>query len=491
MAITSILPTSNKVPGIFIQVTLGVGRRSAGAAPLRLLLVGNKTSAGSAAVETVKSIFSIDDARTYFGPGSELFLMAKAALDTYPGVTLFGTACTESGGNTADDDTLVIGSGPATAAGTLEVWVQGERVVAEISVGDTATNVGDAVEAAINAKTDWPVTASNTTGTVTITAKQAGPKSNGINVRTLLTGGTGLTHTAINTDLSGGTTIDDPTNCLDAVAASKYDYIVASQDESVSLAIYESHVDDAAEPGIGIRQRFFFGSRDTLANATTLSDAINAKRGRLIWHYNSDHLPSQIAAAAAAKYAELLQSDRARPLDGETIGFLTPQYNEADKPLPTELISALNNGITPLDYNGGDVFIVRAITNYSTDSSSNPDFSVLDVSKVDVPDFIADELEINFPGAFPGFKLDDDPPAGTLPERDTATPSSIKDWIFGILKDHDAGGPFPQVLQNVDDLESQLDVEIDATVAGRANAVIPLDVVEGFHQAAFDIQQTG
>lgn len=490
MTIASIIPTDNKVPGAYLKVTLGVGRRSAGAAPISLLLVGNMLSAGTAIANTVYPLFSPDDARTLFGAGSELFLMARAAFDANPGVTLFAIAVPESAGDQADG-TVTLTSGPATATGTMEIWVAGRRVVASIAIGDTITAAGDAIAAAINAETDSPVAAVNAAGTVTVTAKQAGPKGNNISLRTLLTGATGISHTTVNARLTGGTTDDDPQNALDAVAPERYPYIVASHVGSTNLAKYKTHVNDGAEPLTGSRQRFFYGSIDTLGNTITLSDAINAKRGELIWHAGADDLPGELAAGAAAQHALLLSSDRARPLDGETISGLRPQNDLADKPLNTELASALNNGITPLNHDGTSVFVVRAVTNYSTDTQGNPDFSVLDISKVEVPDFIADTLELNFLSEFQGFKLDVDPPAGELPEPGVATPASIRDWIFSILKDYAVGGPGPLLLSQVEETKDQIAVELDSASDGRANAVIPNNVVDGFHQGAFDVQQNG
>lgn len=491
MAITSIIDTSNKVPGVYLQVTLGVGRRSAGSAPISVLLVGNATTAGTAPDTEVQPLFSVDDARTLFGPGSELFMMAQAAFAANPGVTLHGIAVTESAG-TASTGTITIAGTTASATGTVEVWVGGRRTVAAIALSDTPTLAAASIAAAINAETDWPVTAGAALGVVTVTAKEKGPRGDSISLRTALTGAAGLTHTPVTGYLSAGATDDDPQNALDAVAADRYHYIVAAHSASANIAKFETHVDAAAEPLVGIRQRFFFGSIDTLANTVTLSDAINAKRGQCIWHYNGDDTPAELAAGAAAMHAAELSSDRAKPLDGQVIFGLRPQNDPADKPLNTELQSALNNGITPLSHDGASVSVVRSITNYSTDAQSNPDSSVLDVSKVEVPDFIADTIELNFLSEFAGFKLDDDPvDAGEAPEPGVATPKSIRDWLFGILKDYASGGPGPLLLQNVDAFADQIVVELDSAADGRANGVVPCDVVEGFHQGAFDVKQVG
>lgn len=65
-------------------------------------------------------------------------------------------------------------TGPATANGTVYLYVGGDLVEVTVTSGDTATDIGDAIEAAITADTDLPVTASNAVGTVTITSKSTG-----------------------------------------------------------------------------------------------------------------------------------------------------------------------------------------------------------------------------------------------------------------------------------------------------------------------------
>lgn len=488
MAISSVIDPSNKVPGSYIKVTLGVGRRSPGSGAIKILIVGNKTSAGTVAVETPTQFFSKDDLRTLSGAGSELFLMGAAALKAYPNAELWLIAVTAAG--TAATGSIVF-TGTATAAGSVEVWIGGRRVVVSVAIGDTADDVGTAVAAAINAEGDWPVTAANVTGTVTVTAKNTGPRGNFISLRTAKTDAGGIAHTALNTYLSSGATSDDPQNALDAVASERYHYIVSPYSDSTNVPKFETHVDTGAAPEVGIRQHFWYGSIDTLGNATTLSDAVNAKRGRLCWHYNADDTPGEIAAAVAALHANKLAADRARNMDGEVVTGLRPQNSSADKPLNSELVSALNNGILPLDHNGAEVYVVRSITNYSTDALGNPDYSVLDTAKSEVPDFIADALVQNFASEFQGFKLDNDPPAGTLPEPLTATPSSVRAWAFSILKTYAAGGSGPLLLQNVDELAEQLVAEIDGAAEGRMNLVVPCDVVERFHQLAGDVRQSG
>lgn len=487
---TSVIDTANKVPGSYIRVSLGVGRRSPGAAPIKILLVGNKLSTAPLAVNTPTPVYSKDDARTNTGAGSELFVGAAAAFAAYPNADVTLLAVAESAGTQASG-TLTLTNGPATAAGTIEVWVSGRRAVAAIASGDTITTAAAAVAAAINAQTDWPVTAAAVAGVITVTAKLKGPRGNFIRMRSLLTGGTGITHSATNALLSSGATSDDPQSALDAVASQRYDYIVGPYSDSTQVPKFETAVDSLAQPETGIRQHFWFASVDTLANTVTLSDAVNAKRGRLPWHAGAEETPFEIAAATAAMHANKLSADRARNLDGEVVTGLLPQYTAGDKPLNSELVSALNNGIMPLDHDGTSVFVVRSITNYSTDSAGNPDYSVLDTAKTEVPDFIADALEQSWLSEFKGFKLDNDPSEGDQPDPGVATPSSVETWAYGILKTHAAGGSGPHLLQNVDLFKDLIVAEIDAIAEGRMNLTVPVDVVERFHQLAADVRQNG
>src|SRR5688572_10778124 len=94
---------SDKVPGFYGQTKFGAGPINAGSQTLTLLLVGLKTSAGTAvADQDIVEIFSGDDADTYFGQGSELARGCRMALKQSggqpAGYKLMAAAVTASGG---------------------------------------------------------------------------------------------------------------------------------------------------------------------------------------------------------------------------------------------------------------------------------------------------------------------------------------------------------------------------------------------------------
>jgi len=499
MALASIVDTSNKLPGSFLKVSLGVGSQSAAAAARRILVIGNKTSAGSKAAASITQTLSTDDAITYFGQGSELHRMIRNLLRAYPGANLYAGVVAESGG-TAASTTIVFSGGPATAAGTVEVYVCGERVVASFAIGDTATTVASAVSAAINNNPDLPVTASPSTGTVTVTAKHKGPRGNRIRVYDVITSGSGLTHTVTDAYLASGATSDSPANVLDAAASQRWHVIVSAYDDSTNLGLVKTHLATYSAPEEGKRGVQVFASADTLGNATTLAQAINDARARCLWHYNSDVPPGELAASWAGSYVRGLSTDAAFNFDGAAVLAAIAQRTLGDQPIKSELASALNNGISPVRVlaDGSTCVLARAITTKCLDSGAHPDYRVLDVHKVDVPDAVADQLESDFADFVANNpKLANDTETGIMPPPGVATPSTIKDWAYGITKRFDAedaegsAGALGRYLTNVEANGLDIVAEIDGTAAGRANVSIPLDVVELFHQGAIDVRQIG
>lgn len=483
MSLVPVIDPSVKRPGAFMKLSLGVGPSNIGDAPLKELLFGNKTTSGTAVVNKVYAILSPEDAKTLFGAGSELHLMALAAFAAYKGVTLYGIAITESAG-VAANATLTF-TGPATSAGAVEVTVAGRTIQVPYASGNADTVVAALVEAAIDDQTDWPVTASVAAAVVTVTAKHKGPRGNHISLRSSISSGTGVGVTASAAYLGSGATSDDPQTALDAVAPSRYHFLVAPYQDATNLAKFKVHVDLYAGPDFGRRAKAVFGSIDTLANTTTVATGINAALPQVGWLYNADDTPAELAAGVAAKRAREEAIDPAANLDGYVIGGLRPPVSEADWPTETEQNSALNNGITPLVIVNGAVAICRSVTTRSQDSAGNPNYSVLDTSKVSVAIYIADDIQAGWVSEFPNFKAAPDNSNGDPPPDSVLTPLMVRDWLYSKLKDYERRG----LIVDVDAYLDNLKVELAS--GGRFLATIPDDTIEGAHQFAGDLRQIG
>jgi phage tail sheath gpL-like len=500
MALASIIASDNKVPGTYIRTTFGAGARSAADSTKHVVLFGNKYATGSTmTVETEYDCYSIDEARALAGNGGELACMAEQALTANPGASIKLIAVTESAGTKANA-TVIIGGTTATTAGTVEVSVRGEIIEIGFAAGDAIAAIATAVRDAINNKTFWPVVASVSTATVTVTAKNFGPRGNFISLRTrIIESGTGITSTASATYLGSGATSDDPQTALDVEAALRRTFLACPYADSTQIAKFKSHVDAQDEPEVGNRKRVVFASHDTIANVTTLATGVNFQRVDCIWMRNSDMTPAEISAGICAFRAGQDSTQPRFNYDGVQIPGFKPHYNSADRPTNAQLKAALNNGITPLATVGaGDVAIVRGITSKSQDSSGKPDYRVLDWHKVTVIDYGADIFEIVYSDRFGGFAASDDAKDDKLPPDLVCTPKMVRDLVFEVLNAMEGSGSDSLgIIGGLLDLGSvernaaQVIVELSKISQGRFNISSPVDVIELAHQFAHDIRQVG
>lgn len=486
------IPASNKVPGIYLELVFGVGPVSAGDAPRVVAVVGQQLAAAATAAPPNVPILvtSEADAVSYGGQGSELHRACRAAFRADPGATLYAVPLTPPSGGTAATSVISSTGSAATAEGTLRITCVGEFIDVTIAVGLTPTTAGDAIVAAIATMPDWPVTAVNASGTVTVSARHKGLRGNQITFSSSGTS-TGLTWTHATGALTGGLGSDTLTTAQTYMATSRYHLIAVPHDLAADIQSWRTHVNTAAGPLVGLRQQVVAASVASLATATTLAIAVNAPRVQIVWDYGVEDLTSEIAAAVAARRAYLEGIDAAAPMSayhGSSVGGLRVQPSLANRPTAVQCNSALNNGLTPLvGDRSGVVYIMRSVTSRSQDVNGVPNYAVLDTAKVTAPDFFADTLQVNWPAFVANNpKIGPDPTDGGPPSPGVATPSGTRQWIYEFQK-----GLEPDMFTDVDALLPNLSVVIASSPAGRLTAKIPLNVVEGNYQLDATINQVG
>jgi len=398
-------------------------------------------------------------------------------------VPIYLIAVTESAG-TAASGTVVYAT-TATANGVTRVWVGDEYVDVAITSGDTAIVIAGNVAAAINAKTKWAVTAANGgTATCTITARQKGPRGNFIRYQASITAGIGTTATAAtDTQLTSGATADSNTAALSTILPQRYYYIASSAEDASQFGAVNTQVLSQALPTSGIRQRCFAGSTDTLGNVTTIATGLNSARAEIMWFPKGDVTPSELAATAAALYAVQEASGRPRnnfsgfPVTSTDQGFWTiiKQRDATGFPTRANIVSALNNGITPIGtLSNGRTYLVKRITTRSL-NGSNPDYRVRDAHKVTVCDFFADDLHSKVSNQFGGKDLSDDPPKGARPAApQVCTPSQVRACILKLVDDYGDNG----LLQRLDVIKTGVIVQRETGNPNRLSARIPLQVID-------------
>jgi phage tail sheath gpL-like len=527
------LGSSQKTPAVYLNVILGGPGTSAGAAPEKILLMGNligsalsgasptfSVAAGTMPVATPTFCASASDAVALCGSGSELSRMAAAVFAQYPAANVYLCAVAESAGAAAAADLTVATT--STGAGTVRLRLCDQVIDVAVASGDTATVIAAAIADAINDNASLPYTAQNAAGVVTITAKHKGPRGNSLIVDAYVVTSaspveqrvtsTGITSPFATTfqwtstgsvigaeyPLTGGANADNFTNALAAVAASKYSRIVVAANDSTNIDRLVTHLNNLAAVTVGLRQQGIAATIDTLANATTLATGRNASRLQIAWHHASKVPGPEVAAVlAAARLAGDTAvggvlggeaSDPAANLDGVQLAVLLAQTSVADQPTATEIESALNNGlacVVPSSARPGLTALSRSITSRSL-YLGVPNYAVIDTEFVTVCDYVADDLQSSLAVTYQGFKLGADSANGNPPlAPNVTTPSLVRSFILDKL----AGYEVRAIVRDVTANASLLAVQADPVVSGRLNCEIPCEPVSGLHIIAGNVRQ--
>ena len=501
MASTSLtgLAANDPVPGEYAEINFAQGAASSGSNTYSVLFLGNKSSAGSATVDSViygpatpVSLSSEADAIALFGTGSELHRMIRRFLAVNKSTPFYAVAVTASAGSAATG-TLTIAT-TATGSATLRIYVQDEFVDVGIVSGDTVTTIAAAAVLAINGKTHWAVTASNIAGVITLTAKVAGLRGNFIRYFGQIKPAAGSTvSVTASTLMTGGTTADDSTAALAAILAQRYYYIVSAAEDATQIGALLSQVNSQALPISGIRQRVVAGSVDTISNANSLAIALNGARAELVWQAKSDWTPAELAANAAAIYS-LEEAPLVPRMNFDFYGqdAVTSSnwknrapYAASSTPTRAQIMSALNNGVTPIALSSvGSTYLVKRITTRSLNGAV-PDYRIRDSHKVTICDRYVDDLILKSSSTMRGKTIADDPRKNESEVPDAVTPRILKALINRLTRDYGDNG----MLQRVGEIIAATQTNRETSPSTRLSALIPLQPIDILDQIAFKVDQ--
>ncbi|MFA5186332.1 MAG: hypothetical protein WC551_07655 [Patescibacteria group bacterium] len=500
------LPSSYAVPLTAIEIRFGMGPSAGGAGVYSALLIGNKTSSGSAAAATVypnstTAMSTENDVITLFGPGSEAHRMYKRFVASNGGATTcYIVAPAEDAGASVGTITLTFAT-TATGPGVSRTYVGDEFVDVGISTTDTPAEIATAVAQAINNESNWAVTAEAPGGaptTVLITSKNKGPRVNEIRVRSIIIGtpATTVSGAATSTALSGGATEDDWTNTLAEILSSRYYYIV-SPSTSVAGHTFDdllSQVLTQALPVNGTRQVVIAGSVDTQSNASTVAAnaLVNTPRARIIWQESSEWTAGELAAHYAGAKA-LFDTTRSPKFNFDGFGStnttqqfwkIPPQSLKAKRPtagISGSISAAVNNGLTCIATlkDGSGTYVVMDVTTKHK-NAGNYDYRNRDGHITTVCDFFADDCEVVLDEMRIGKNLVDNPPQGTiLTDPDTVYPALVGARVKKIIDDYGEDGKF----KHVETIKAGTYWQISAVNQSRSEGYVPAQVANLHHQA--------
>lgn len=474
------IPADIRVPLFYAEMdnsaanTLGSGAK-------RVLVIGQMFSTGSAAPNKAIMVPSTPMAKGYFGQGSMLARMHEYVrkIDSFIEVWCIGLSDVNAGASASGTVTV---TGPASAAGTVNLYIAGQRVQVGVAAADTAAMIAGAIVAAVAANEDLPVTAAANGAQVTLTCRWKGASGNDISIQDSFRGsaggealpdGVGLQYSA--GFLSGGATDPELNEAILAMGDEEYDFVIHPYTDSANLDDLDAEYNDST--GRWAWSRMIYGhcysaKRGLSSDLVTFGKTRNGPH-QTIAGFEKD-VPNPVweyAASYGARNASFIAIDPARPTQtGELTGILAPRVG--DRFLLTERQSLLSYGIATSYVSNGTVCIERAITTYQRNAYGQADDSYLDSETLHTNAELIRRLRTTVTSKYGRHKLAND---GTVYGAGQAivTPSVIRgELIAGYAKAETDG-----LVENADLFAKYLIVERDGTDPNRVNVLYPPDLI--------------
>lgn len=355
----------------------------------RALLIGQKTSAGSAAANVPIQCQSVADAKSQCGQGSILAQMAYAYRQNDPFGEVWLLPVVDDGAAVAAVGSINT-TAAATAAGSLYLYIGGIRVTLALTGSQTAAQIATALAAAINAVNDLAVTAAvdgSITSKVNLTAKNAGVCGNDIDIRFNYLGNAGgealpTGYAATIVAMASGATNPVLTTALANLADQPFDFIAVPWTDATSLNALQAFLNDTSGRWAWTTQVYghmFTAYRGTFGNRVTLGTGRNDQHASVMGFFDSPTPNWKWAAAVAAQAAVSVRADAGRPLQTLPLfDVLAPPIQSRDS--LTNRNTLLFDGISTFTVDAaGQVRIDRLITTYQLNSFSQPDNSYLSI----------------------------------------------------------------------------------------------------------------
>lgn len=403
------VPSNNRVPFSFIEFDSSKAQQGSAIKNYKALIMGQKLAAGSAVADQPVLVTSEAQAISLFGRGSMLHLMVRKFLQNNKFTELSVLPQADNGAGVAASGSLTV-TGPATAAGTIQLYIVGQLIQVAVASGDTANTIASNINAAINAALDLPLTSTVATNVVTVTARHKGLLGNGIDIRLNYQNGdvtpSGVAIAIVA--MASGTTAPVLTTSIANMTEKQFDIIAFPYTDATSLAAIEAELEDRWGP---IRQndgRAITCKDDTVSNLGTFGTGRNSKQVVCFGVYKFLNHSYEIAAAAAAVAAYYLQQDPARPLQTLQLqGILAP--NAVDEFDMSERNTLLHDGIATLRVAADkSVQIERSITMYQLNTAGAADTAYLDLNTLATLSYIRWDFRNYMMVKYPRHKLGDD-----------------------------------------------------------------------------------
>ena len=476
------IPINIRTPGHYIEFDNSKAVSGLPVAEHKVLVIGQRLSTGGVTEGAPVRITSASQAEQAFGRGSMLSAMFNALKDANSWSETWAVALDDAAAGVAATGTIVF-TGPATASGTLCLYIGGQRIRVAVASGNASTAIATAVSAAVNAATDLPVTATVADSTVTLTCRWKGETGNTLDIRfnyyfgEAFPSGVGAAITA----MTGGSGNPEVSTAITAIGDEQYNTLIMPYTDASNLADLEEELSRRWGAMVQKEGHAFAAASGTHSEISTLGNARNSPH-LTIMGCGGCPTPPHVAAAVLGA-VDAAESDPARPRQTLVLtGVLAPA--EEDRYTQSERNLHLYDGISTFMVDqGGNVLIERLITTYQTNAYGVEDISYLDVTTMRTLAYLRYSVRVRIAQKYPRHKLADD---GTRYGAGQAivTPKTIRAELICLFGDWEEAG----LAEGMEQFKADLIVERNTSDPNRLDAIIPPDVVNQFRVFAAAVQ---
>ena len=414
----------------------------------RILLFAPKLSTGTGKANTPVMVTRSSEGVDVFGLGSIGAAMLESIFEITRTIETWVVPIEDPSAGTAAKGTVTV-TGTATESGTISLYVAGKLVQVGVALGDEATDVAEAIETAINAELELPVTASAAEGVVTVTCRHKGTIGNDIDLRTNYYSSQkdvqGISVVCVS--CTGGSGTPDIDDAIAALDEKQYNTMICAWADDTVLAALEAELDKRWGPLFQNDSHCFIGIRGTVG---TINSTLNTR--------NSPHVTAitcetggepqpvwEKAALVGAMAAYYLNIDPARPLKELTLtGRLPAAVSKRWTREERNLILSYGGATTYVD-EGGNVVLERCPTTYTQTSSGINDPSYQQTESMYILSRLRYQLRARLLQRFPRCSLVGDEteiPAGSSRVNPKTIRAEIgvlaSEWVDeGLIEDRD------------------------------------------------------
>lgn len=444
------IPADNMVPLFATEFDPGAAAKG-GAIPWKNLLIGQALpTADGENIGALKQITSDAQADVLFGAGSQIALMCRAFRKSAPTMELWALAVKDSSldstaaAKATGSITVSFASGTsATKSGSISLMIAGQGVDVNVTAGQTETLIAAAIASAINANSQLPVTATNSSGVVTVSAKNAGTLGEEIDIRynhfkgETLPGNVSLAVVAM--DGAGSDETYNSENVGDIISGVWFNAVGIGSSKNSNVNYIKGLLDERWKATVQqLGEGFYFvgGANVTASSMVAEGDARNSNVLNITGIAASPTPGFVQAAAVMGACALSALGDPALPLTNVAVpGIVAPKME--DYLGLAENNDLLKAGVALLVAgNDGTVYLKRMVTTYKENALGAADKSYMQLEDCFTLSYLRwdwnNHLQTKFPRAKIGTDGDEYGPGQIIMTENTGLAEiklKYKEWV--------------------------------------------------------------